>query len=65
MLGNWSFGDYFKKEAIDWALAYLVDVLKLNPENLYATVFEGSPAEGLGLDDEASAIWETHLPAPR
>ncbi len=63
MLGNWSFGNYFKKEAIDWAWEYLVDVLKLNPENLYATVFEGSPAEGLGRDDEAAAIWEKHLPA--
>ena len=63
MLGNWSFGDYFKKEAIDWAWEYLVDVLKLNPENLYATVFEGSPSEGLGRDDEAAAIWEKHLPA--
>ncbi len=62
MLGNWSFGDYFKKEAIDWAWEYLVDVLKLDPKNLYATVFEGSPAEGLGRDDEAAAIWEKHLP---
>lgn len=63
MLGNWSFGDYFKQEAIDWAWEYLVDVLKLNPERLYATVFEGSPAEGLTRDDEAAAIWEKHLPA--
>ncbi len=63
MLGNWSFGDYFKKEAIDWAWEYLVDVLKLNPENLYATVFEGAPDEGLSRDDEAAAIWEKHLPA--
>jgi len=62
MLGNWSFGDYFKKEAIDWAWEYLVDVLKLNPEILYATVFEGAPDEGLGRDDEAASIWEKHLP---
>ncbi len=62
MLGNWSFGDYFKKEAIDWAWEYLVDVLKLNPGILYATVFEGAPDEGLSRDDEAAAIWETHLP---
>ena len=63
MLGNWSFGDYFKKEAIDMAWEYLVDVLGLNPEHLYATVFEGSPAEGLDRDDEAAAIWLKHLPA--
>ncbi|MCQ2111422.1 MAG: alanine--tRNA ligase [Bacteroidaceae bacterium] len=62
MLGNWSFGDYFKKEAIDWAWEYIVDVLKIDPKNLYATVFEGSPSEGLERDDEAAAIWETHLP---
>ncbi len=62
MLGNWSFGDYFKQEAIDWAWEYLVDVLKLNPENLYATVFEGAPDEGLSRDDEAAGIWEKHLP---
>ena len=63
MLGNWSFGDYFKQEAIDWAWEYLVDVLKLDPERLYATVFEGAPDEGLSRDDEAAAIWERHLPA--
>jgi alanyl-tRNA synthetase len=63
MLGNWSFGDYFKKEAIDWAWEFLVDVLGLNPEHLYATVFEGSEAEGLGRDDEAASYWEKHLPA--
>ncbi len=62
MLGNWSFGDYFKAEAIDWAWEFLVDVLGLNPERLYATVFEGSEAEGLTRDDEAAAIWEKHLP---
>jgi len=62
MLGNWSFGDYFKQEAINWAWEYLVDVLKLNPERLYATVFEGSPAEGLSRDDEAAGYWEKFLP---
>lgn len=63
MLGNWSFGDYFKSEAIDWAWEYLVDVLKLDPARLYATVFEGAPDEGLGRDDEAAGYWERHLPA--
>jgi alanyl-tRNA synthetase len=63
MLGNWSFGDYFKQEAIDWAWEYLVDVLHLDPKRLYATVFEGSAAEGLTRDDEAASIWEKHLPA--
>lgn len=62
MLGNWSFGDYFKKEAIDWAWEYLVDVLKLNPERLYATVFEGYAPEGLERDNEAASYWEKHLP---
>lgn len=62
MLGNWSFGDYFKKEAISWAWEYLVDVLKLDPKDLYATVFEGSAEEGLERDNEAAAIWEQFLP---
>ena len=62
MLGNWSFGDYFKQEAIDWAWEYLVDVLKLDPRRLYATVFEGSPEENLTRDDDAAGIWEKHLP---
>lgn len=62
MLGNWSFGDYFKKEAISWAWEYLVDVLKINPANLYATVFEGSHEEGLSRDDEAASYWEQFLP---
>ena len=62
MLGNWSFGDYFKKEAIDFAWEYLVDVLGLNPDRLYATVFEGYAPEGLGRDDEAAGYWEAHLP---
>ncbi len=63
MLGNWSFGDYFKQEAIDWAWEYLVDVLKLDPKRLYATVFEGYAPEGLERDNEAAGIWEKHLPA--
>lgn len=63
MLGNWSFGDYFKKEAIHFAWEYIVDVLKIDPSNLYATVFEGSPEEGLSRDDEAASIWAKHLPA--
>ncbi|MGL4853439.1 MAG: alanine--tRNA ligase [Phocaeicola sp.] len=62
MLGNWSFGDYFKKEAIDWAWDYLVNVLKLDPANLYASVFEGNPEEGLTRDDEAAGYWEQYLP---
>lgn len=65
MLGNWSFGDYFKKEAIEWAWEYLTEVLKLEKDRLYVTVFEGSPAEGLGRDDEAAAIWAQFLPAER
>ena len=65
MLGNWSFGDYFKTEAIDWAWEFLVDILKIDPNRLYATVFEGSPGDGLLRDDEAAAIWEKHLPAGR
>ena len=62
MLGNWSFGDYFKQGAIDFAWEYLVDVLKLNPDMLYATVFEGSPEENLERDNDAASIWEKHLP---
>ena len=62
MLGNWSFGDYFKKEAISWAWEYIVDVLKIDPKDLYATVFEGSEEEGLARDDEAAGIWEQFLP---
>ena len=62
MLGNWSFGDYFKEEAISWAWEYLVDKLHLDPKNMYATVFEGSKEEGLDRDNEAAAIWERFLP---
>ena len=63
MLGNWSFGDYFKEGAIDWAWEYLVDVLHLDPKDLYVTVFEGSAEEGLERDDEAANIWLKHVPA--
>src|SRR5574344_2427852 len=65
MLGNWSFGDYFKKEAIEWAWEYLTSVLSLPKDRLYATVFEGSPKEGLERDNEAASIWEKLLPAER
>ena len=63
MLGNWSFGDYFKEGAIDMAWEYLVDVLKLNPADLYVTVFEGSKEENLKRDDEAAGFWLKHVPA--
>ena len=63
MLGNWSFGDYFKEGAIDYAWEYLVDVLHLDPADLYVTVFEGSPEEGLERDDEAAGYWAKHVPA--
>ena len=63
MLGNWSFGDYFKEGAIDMAWEYLVDVLGLNPQDLYVTVFEGDPHEGLARDDEAEQYWLKHVPA--
>ena len=62
MLGNWSFGDYFKEGAIDMAWEYLVDVLKLNPNDLYVTVFEGSPEENIPRDDEAARYWAKHVP---
>ena len=63
MLGNWSFGDYFKEGAIDYAWEYLVDVLHLAPEDLYVTVFEGSPEEGIARDEEAARFWAKHVPA--
>lgn len=65
MLGNWSFGDYFKKEAIEWAWEYLTEVLKLDKSRLYATVFEGSEEEGLERDDEAAGYWAQYLPKDR
>ena len=63
MLGNWSFGDYFKEGAIDMAWEYLVDVLHLDPKDLYVTVFEGDASEGLERDDEAAGYWAKHVPA--
>ncbi len=65
MLGNWSFGDYFKKEAIAWAWELLTEVYKLDKERLYATVFEGYEPDGLGLDTEAKEAWLQYLPAER
>lgn len=62
MLGNWSFGDYFKKEAISWAWELLVDVYGLPKDRLYATVFEGSPEEGIDRDSEAYNYWKQFLP---
>ena len=62
MLGNWSFGDYFKKEAITWAYQYLVEVLKIDPKNLYVTVFEGSEEDGLERDNEAAQYWAQFFP---
>ena len=65
MLGNWSFGDYFKKEAIEWAWELLTEVYKLDKERLYATVFEGSSEDGLGMDMEAKENWLRFLPEER
>ena len=65
MLGNWSFGDYFKTEAIDWAWELLTEVYKLDKDRLYATVFEGSEQDGVAMDQEAKDAWLKHLPAER
>ncbi len=65
MLGNWSFGDYFKEGAIDFAWEYLTEVLKIDKQKLYVTVFEGSPAEGLPRDDEAAELWKKHVTPDR
>jgi alanyl-tRNA synthetase len=65
MLGNWSFGDYFKKEAIDWAWEFLVERMRLPADRLYATVFEGSSDDNLELDAESAGYWRNHLPADR
>ena len=65
MLGNWSFGDYFKKEAIDWAWELLTDVYKIDKGRLYATVFEGDAQLGVAADEEAYKAWQKHLPVER
>ena len=65
MLGNWSFGNYFKEEAIDWAWEFLTQKMKLDPNRLYATVFEGDKKDGTELDAEALALWEKYLPKER
>ena len=62
MLGNWSFGDYFKEEAIAWAWELLTEVYKIDKSKLYATVFEGSAEDGTGLDEEALEAWKKHMP---
>ncbi len=65
MLGNWSFGDYFKKEAIEWAWEYLTEILKIQKDRLYATVFEGDKNNNLYADDEAKKYWLNYLPKDR
>ena len=65
MLGNWSFGDYFKQEAIDWAWELLTDVYGLDPDRMYVTVFEGDSKDGLDRDEEAAKIWAKHIATDR
>ncbi len=65
MLGNWSFGDYFKKEALDWAWEFLTEVLKLDKDRLYVSVFEGNPTENVAFDQEAWDIWKQYVPEDR
>ncbi len=65
MLGNWSFGDYFKKEAIDWAWELLTKVYKIDPDKLYVTIFEGAADERITKDEEAFAYWKVHVPEER
>lgn len=65
MLGNWSFGDYFKKEALAWAWEFLTEVLKLDKDRLYVSVFEGNPSENVAFDQEAYDIWKQYVPEDR
>ena len=65
MLGNWSFGDYFKEEAIAFAWEFLTEELQIDKNDLYVTVFEGDDAEGLSKDDEAISFWESHITPER
>ena len=65
MLGNWSFGDYFKADAIAWAWEYLTEVLKIDKDKLYVSVFEGSADDNLQRDDEAAKYWEERVPVSR
>lgn len=65
MLGNWSFGDYFKKEAIGWAWEFLTEVLKLDKDRLYVSVFEGNPSENVPFDQEAFDIWKQYVEEDR
>jgi alanyl-tRNA synthetase len=65
MLGNWSFGDYFKEDAIKWSYEFLVKELQISPELLYVTIFEGSTEESLETDNEARECWKKYLPGDR
>jgi alanyl-tRNA synthetase len=65
MLGNWSFGDYFKKEALPWAWEFLTEVLKLDKDRLYVSVFEGSTEDNVPFDQEAWDIWKQFVPEDR
>lgn len=65
MLGNWSFGDYFKQEAISWAWEFLVDLMGVEKDRLYATVFEGDKTDKLEWDEEANSLWSKYLPEER
>ena len=62
MLGNWSFGNYFKEEAINWSWELLTEVFKIDPNLLYVTVFEGDKKDGTSFDHDSFAIWENHVP---